>query len=220
MTFDYSRSGSVGNLSRIDPSLLGIKDTPVKNLLFLHGSNSPLLCFSLILVTCDNHERGRTIGTDPKWVFKDIVGVLPAMEQERLIAVLGLTYQLPYVPDDSARRESDLFYFSMIDNSFCFMTSMSKDSGKYHFIIYLFSMLTAYISEYEAALALAAGEKSSKSTSLQVDKGGFYAPASPAYSRKGATSSYAARKASIRPHETGMIFLLNVLSSFLTHIYF
>ena len=54
--------------------------------------------FSLILVTCDNHEHGRTIGLDPKWVFKDIVGVLPAMEQKRLIVVLGLTYQLLYCP--------------------------------------------------------------------------------------------------------------------------
>ena len=94
------------------------------------------------------------------------------------------------------------------------MTSMSKEGGKCHFIIYLFSMLTGCISEYEAALALAAREKSSKSTSLQVDNGGFYAPASPSYSRKGATPSHAPRKASLRPHETGMIFLLNVLSSF------
>ena len=85
VTFDYSRSGSVGNLSHIDPSLLGGKDTPAKNLLYLHGSNTPLLCFSIILVTRDNHEHGHTIGSDPKWVFKDIVGVLPAMEQEHLL---------------------------------------------------------------------------------------------------------------------------------------
>ena len=100
------------------------------------------------------------------------------------------------------------------------MTSMSKESGEHHFIIYLFSMLTGYITEYEAALALAAAEKSSKSTSLQVKKGGFYAAASPSYSRKGATPSYAACKASLRPHETGMVILLNVFSCFLTHLFF
>ena len=87
----------------------------------------------------------------------------------------------------------------MVGLHFCFMTSMSKESGEYHFIIYLFSMLTGYISEYEAALALAAGEKSSKSTSLQVNKRGFYAAASPFYSHKAATPSYAAHKASLHP---------------------
>ena len=60
-------------------------------------------------------------------------------------------------------------------------------------------MLTGYILEYEAVLALAAGEKSSKSTSLQVNKGGFYAAASLSYSHKAATPSYAARKVSLRP---------------------
>ena len=137
IAFDYDKAGNIGNLSRIDPSLLGVKDANsyIKNALYLHGvSSAPLLCFSLILVTRDNHERGRTIRSDPKeWVLKDIVGVLPAMELERFIAVLGLAYELPYVPDDSARRENDILHFSMVDNAFCFTTSMVLKSGEHGF---------------------------------------------------------------------------------------
>ena len=128
VAFDYNKAGNIGNLSRVDPSLLGVKDANsfTKNALYLHGiSSAPLLCFFLILVTRDNHERGRTLGSDPKeWVMKDIVGVLPAMELERFIAVLGLAYELPYVPDDSACREGDILHLSMVDNAFCFTTSM------------------------------------------------------------------------------------------------
>ena len=61
--------------------------------------------------------------------MKDIVGVLSAMELERFIAVLGLAYQLPYVPDDSARREGDLLHLSMLENAFCFTTSMNAKAG-------------------------------------------------------------------------------------------
>jgi hypothetical protein len=121
-------------LSRIDPSLLGIKDanTYTKNALYLHGiSSAPLLCFSLVLVTCDNHEHGRTFGSDPKeWVMKDIAGVMLTMELERFIAVLGLAYELPYVPDDSARREQDLLHISMVDNAFSFTTGMMLKKGE------------------------------------------------------------------------------------------
>ena len=57
VTFDYDRAGNVGNLSRIDPSLLGVKDFDgyTKNAFYLHGLSSlPLLCLSLVLVTHDN----------------------------------------------------------------------------------------------------------------------------------------------------------------------
>lgn len=106
-----------------------------------------MLCFSLILVTHDNHKHGRTIGTDPKWVIKDIVGVLPAMELERLIGVLGLAYQLPYTPDDGTRRESELLYLSMLDNGFSFMTSMMSKSGEFIIIIILPLLMLLILSE-------------------------------------------------------------------------
>ena len=136
VTFSHQRDGNITNLSRIDPSLLGVKDSPSsytnKNVLYLHGQPSPLLCFSLILVTQDNHEHGRVFGTDTKeWIIKDIKGVLLAMELERLIAVLGLAYELPYVPDDSACREADLLYFSMAENAFNFTTAMISKGGAY-----------------------------------------------------------------------------------------
>ena len=41
-----------------------------------------------------------------EWVIKDIAGVLLTMELERLVTVIGLAYQLPYVPDDNLRMES------------------------------------------------------------------------------------------------------------------
>ena len=62
IAFDYDKAGNLGNLSRIDPSLLSIKDanTYTKNTLYLHGFSTPWLCFSLVLVTGDNHEYGVT----------------------------------------------------------------------------------------------------------------------------------------------------------------
>ena len=134
IAFSHDRAGNVANLSRIDPTLLGVKDanTFTKNALYLHGiSSAPLLCFSLVLVTHDNHEHGRILGSDPKeWVIKDIAGVLPTLELERFIAVLGLAYELPYVPDDHTRREQDLLHLTMIDNAFCFTTAMMLKSGE------------------------------------------------------------------------------------------
>jgi hypothetical protein len=121
-------------LSRVDPSLLGVKDANsfTKNSLYLHGiTSAPLLCFSVVLITQDNHEHGRTIGSDPKeWVIKDVAGVLSTMELERFIAVLGLAYDLPFVPDDSARRVHDLLHLTMVDNAFSFATSMMLKSGE------------------------------------------------------------------------------------------
>ena len=139
IAFSHDRAGNVGNLSRIDPSLLGVKDASsfTKNALYLHGVlSAPLLCFSLVLVTHDNHEHGRIIGSEPKeWVIKDIAGVLLTMELERFIAVLGLAYELPHVPDDSARREGDLLHLTMVDNAFSFTTAMMLKSGGYSFVI-------------------------------------------------------------------------------------
>ena len=133
IAFDCDKAGNLGNLSRIDPSLLGIKDanTYSKNTLYLHGFSTPLLCFSLVLVTGDNHEYGRIMGSEPReWVAKDILGVLPSMELERLVAVLGLAYELPYIPEDSARREVDLLHFSMVENAFRFTTTMTGKAGE------------------------------------------------------------------------------------------
>jgi hypothetical protein len=134
VAFRHNKAGNVGNLSRIDPYLLGIKDANsfTKNALYLHGVlSAPMLCFSLVLITRDNHEHGRMFGTEPKeWIMKDVAGVLLTMELERFIAVLGLTYELPYVPDDSAHREQDLLHFSMVDNAFSFTTGMMLKSGE------------------------------------------------------------------------------------------
>ena len=137
VSFSHNKAANIGNLSRIDPSLLGVKDASsfTKNALYLQGvSSAPLLCFSLILVTQDHHEYGHILGTEPKeWVLKDICGVLLAMELERFIAVLGLVYELPYVVDDSARREGDLLHISMLNNAFCFTTSMALKAGECSF---------------------------------------------------------------------------------------
>ena len=56
IAFGHDKTGNTANLSRIDPTLLGMKDTNSfsKNVLYLHGKSDPLLCFSLVLVTCDN----------------------------------------------------------------------------------------------------------------------------------------------------------------------
>ena len=134
ISFSDYKVGNIANLSRVDPTLLGVKDINpfVKNALFFHGNSvAPLLCFSLVLVTRDCHERGRVLGSEPKeYIIKDIAGVLPTMELERFIAVLGLAYELPYVPDDNTRREQDLLHLSMADNAFCFTTAMMLKSGE------------------------------------------------------------------------------------------
>ena len=83
--------------------MLGVKDANAFNKNMIHFNNNPsapLLCFSLILTTDDYLDRGRTFG---EWMVKDLFGVLPAMELERMVAVIGLAYKLPYVPDNSAR---------------------------------------------------------------------------------------------------------------------
>ena len=134
IAFSHDKAGNIGNLSRIDPSLLGVKDANsyTKNALYLHGiSSAPLLCFSLVLITRDDHEHGRVFGSEPKeWMVKDVAGVMLAMELERFIAVLGLAYELPYVPEDSTRREHHLLHFSMVDNAFSFATGMAPKSGE------------------------------------------------------------------------------------------
>lgn len=138
ITFSHDKVGNIANLSRIHPSLLGIKDAnSFTNALYLHGiSSALLLCFSLILVTQDSHEGGHTFGSGEKeWVLKDIAGVMLALELEHFIAVLGLAYELPYVPDDRARREKDLLYLRMVDNAFSFTTTMMSKSGEQCLII-------------------------------------------------------------------------------------
>jgi hypothetical protein len=128
-------------LSRIDPSLLGVKDGNggyPKNALYLHGvSSAPLLCISVVLVTGDSLQNGRIIGPELReFVMKDIAGVMLAMELERFVAVLGLTYSRPHVPDDDARRAGDLLHFTMVQNAFCFTTTLMGKSGE-SFYIYI-----------------------------------------------------------------------------------
>ena len=131
ISFSHDKAGNIANLSRVDPTLLGVKDTNsfAKNALYFHGNSAaPLLCFSLVLVTRDCHEHGRILGSEPKeWVIKDIAGVMPTMELERFISVLGLAYELPY---DNTRREQDLLHLTMADNAFCFTTAMMLKSGE------------------------------------------------------------------------------------------
>ena len=205
IAFSHDKKGNIGNLSRIDPSLLGVKDANsfIKNALYLYGhSSSPLLCFSLVLVTRDHHEGGRVLGSDPKsWVVKDVAGVLLTMELERFIAVLGLAYELPYVPDDSARREHDLLHLPMVDNAFSFSTGMMLKNGELCLHIFLPPhCLLCFITEFDNAVA----DGSSKSTPKSMNKRKIFAPASPAFSSKGGVLSSAARKASLRASETGM----------------
>lgn len=135
VAFSYDKKGNIANLSRIDPSLLGVKEptgTTRSSALYLHGlSSSPLLCFSLVLLTRDCHKRVRIFGTDQKeYVVKDVAGVLLTMELERFISVVGLAFDLPYIEDDSARRDNDLLHFSMVDNAFSFATGIMAKSGK------------------------------------------------------------------------------------------
>lgn len=87
----------------------------------------PLLCFSVIITTADNHIEGRTFGLSNEWIVKDIAGVFPAMELERAIAVIGLAFKMPYFPADSARTAFDVLHFTMDDNAFCFSTSPMKE---------------------------------------------------------------------------------------------
>jgi hypothetical protein len=88
------------------------------------------LCFSIVLVVQDHHESGRVFGSGKEYVIKDVAGVMLTMELERFVAVLGLSYELPHVPDDDARREHDLLHLPMIDNAFSFATGMMAKSGE------------------------------------------------------------------------------------------
>ena len=57
-------------------------------------------------------------------IVKDTAGVLPAMELEKVIAVIGIAFKLLYFPADSARTAFDVLRFTMCDNVFCFSTSI------------------------------------------------------------------------------------------------
>jgi len=198
--------GNIGNLSRIDPSLLGVKDQSsyTKNALYLHGvSSAPLLCFSLVLVTRDNHESGRVLGSGVKeWVLKDVAGVLLTMELERFIAVLGLSYEL-HVPDDDARREHDLLHLAMIDNAFSFATGMMPKGVS---IVWSYFILLSYLYFTTDFDNLKLGS-SSKSTPKGNNRRKIFAPASPAFSSKAGVLPFTPRKASLRASDTGMDLL-------------
>ena len=204
LAFSHNKAGNIANPSRIDPTLLGVKDSNsfTKNVLHLHGNSEPLLCFSLVLVTIDNHEHGRALGSDPKeWVIKDIAGVLLTMELERFVAVLGLAYELPYLPDDNARRERDLLHFAMVDNAFSFTTGMMHKTGKVFLILYIKGYLLLYSTkEFDKAKA---GSSKSTPNPKGINKFKIFAPPSPAFSSKVAGLSSAGRRTSLRASDTG-----------------
>ena len=103
-------------------------------MLYLYGeSSAPVLCFSLVLVMGDHHERARTFGSESKeWVVKEIGSVLFMMELEHFIAVLGLAYEFPYVPNDGTRLEKNLLHLTLVNNAFCFGTSMMSKNGEFN----------------------------------------------------------------------------------------
>jgi hypothetical protein len=133
IAFDYDKVGNLGNLSRINPALLGTKDVgkSIKNSIHLFGQSAePLLCFSVVMVMGDNHEDGLEFGSETGWIVKSVPGVLPSLELEHLVSVLGLAFQLPYVPDDSSRRDMDILYVSMYKNAFNFSTVTTPAAGE------------------------------------------------------------------------------------------
>ena len=194
--------------------MLGIKDANHfnKNMIHLLGTPSvPLLCFSVVITTTDNHIEGRTFGPSNEWIIKDICGVFPAMELERAIAVIGLAFKMPYFPADSARTAFDVLHFTMDDNAFSFSTSMMKE-GKLLAFLFKEISLNCYflLADYRRDLAIA--EASKDRSSNRIIKKGLFAPASPASSST-ISPSAGMRKPSLRPPETGA-FLLLLFSNF------
>ena len=124
------------------------------------------------------------------------------MELERFIAVLGLVYELPYVPDDSACREQDLLHLTMVENTFSFTTTMMV-----RVVVLLFfptPLVHLYLTtEFDAAKA----GSSSMSMPKRMNKNKIFAPASPAFSSKAAVLSSAPRKQSLQASKTGMAVL-------------
>jgi hypothetical protein len=224
LTFDYDKKGNIANLSRIDPSLLGVKDANgFPDALHLHGlSSTPLTCFSLVLVIQDNHQHPRALGSE--WVQKDIFGVLHAMELERLVAVLGLAYDLPYVEDDGARRDCDLLRIQMIKNGFAFSTRMMSANGEHSLDVFHGQLCHLYfVLEYNKATGkagitsrlMSTPKRASMSTPKQAStsstpkqkqasasSSNFFA-SSPSISSKQGTSSSTAKN-SLQATDTGM----------------
>ena len=155
--FDHDKVGTIGNLLCIDPNLLAIKDANRynKNMLHLHGTPSlPLLCFSVIITTTDNHDQGHTFGSNNEWIIKDICGVFPAMELEREIAVIGLAFQRPYIPADSARTVFDVLHFTMDDNAFIFANMIKEGTLVACSSIIYFNNSAYFIVDYRRNLAV------------------------------------------------------------------
>ena len=157
----------------------------------------------------DNLEQGRTFGTEPKeWFVKEVTGVLLTMELERLVAVLGLAYKLPYVPNNNARREQDLLHLAMIDNAFCFGTTMMSKSGEFYIGFFMFiALLRHAFTEYNNHT-----RPSSKLAPKGKSKRDIFAPASPALSGRVSTSGATSRKSSLRASDTGAIFFILIIS--------
>jgi hypothetical protein len=160
----------------------------------------PLLCFSVVITTADNHTEGRTFGPSNEWIVKDIGGVFPAMELERAIAVIGLAFKMPYFPADSARTAFDVLHFTMDDNAFSFSTSMMKEGALLAFYLRRYLNYYFLLADYRRDLAIA--EVSKDRSSNRIVKKGLFAPTSPA-SSSNISPSAGTRKPSLRPPDTG-----------------
>jgi len=157
------------------------------------------------------------------WIVKSVPGVLPSLELEHLVSLLGLAFQLPYVPDDSC-RDMDILYVSMYKNAFNFSTVTTPAAGEGIFAYLILCQLLHFVADVKKAAAKASGSKTvtgSKTAtgSKSVEKKGLLAPASPAMSKKKAVST-AARKYSLCATEAGkdpLTFInLNIKLTFLS----
>jgi len=127
------------------------------------------------------------------------------MELEHLVALLGLAFRMPYVPDDSAHCETDILYISMNKNAFNFSTVTTPAAGE------SILPILCCINFLHFATDVAAAKKAAEATgSKLVGKKGLFAPASPAMSRKKPTST-ATRKYSLRATETGTHLLTFII---------
>ena len=167
--FDYDKVGNLGNLSRINPALLGIKDVrkSIKNSIYLFGQFAkPLLCFLVIMVMGDNHEDGLEFGSETGWIVKSVPGMLPSLELERLVSLLGLAFQLPYVPDDSSCRDMDILYVSMYKKAFNFSTVMIPAVGEGIFAYSILHQFLHFVADVKKAAAEASGSKTVTSSKM------------------------------------------------------
>ena len=139
------------------------------------------------------------------------------MELERLVAVLGLAYNLPYVANDGAQREGDLLHFHMIKNGFGFSTRMMAATGEHSLDILHGRLCHLYfVLEFNKAKAGSTSRLTStpKRTSMSTPKrastssSNFFAASSPSLSNKQGTSSSTAKNSLfLQPIQVWLLFL-------------